>query len=302
MCFGGRAAGRTFNSNFHCSKLSNFESFALQSAGMFKHAANKLTAKRPYLQVWREGFAELSQRLIAALDLHPEPTKLSAEGLLTHETPNREVHCAIQVGTGRSVQWAHFTKTTLAHADISVLRLNMFPDATTRAPKLDVEFFYGFGFANMYINLVPRTNLITDPEYVTKYYRQPGWGGSDKSIFDLKLECEADPAFKPFLSRSLDMRVLAGQAEGNEENAHKIVGIASQAVDMWLAMMSDPEGGQGLTHQESIMLGQLDKHLLNWSRLDPDIKKASAVLGEETTERTLQLYTKDPAILLNGNS
>ncbi|KAK9809418.1 hypothetical protein WJX73_004321 [Symbiochloris irregularis] len=220
----------------------------------------------------------------------------------------KEVHCLTQVGTGRSVQWAHFTRTTLAHIDISVMRLNMFPDASTRAPKLDIEFFYGFGFTNMYINLVPRTNLMVDPDYVNKYYRQPGWGGHDESIFDLKLECEADPAFKPFLSRSLDMRVLAGQvalfhtADGNEENARKIVSIASKAVDMWLAMMSDPGGRQGLTHQDYVMLSQLDKHLLNWSRLDPDNKKASAVMGEEMMERMLQLHTKDPAIILDAKS
>lgn len=39
------------------------------------------------------------------------------------------------------------------------VRINVFPDASTRLPKLDLELFHFFGRVNMYINLVPRANL-----------------------------------------------------------------------------------------------------------------------------------------------
>ena len=39
------------------------------------------------------------------------------------------------------------------------VRINVFPDASTRLPKLDLELFHFFGRINMYINLVPRANL-----------------------------------------------------------------------------------------------------------------------------------------------
>ena len=48
-----------------------------------------------------------------------------------------------------------------AAIDIGTVRLNVFPDSSTRAPKLDIEFFYFFGKINMYVNLVPRTNLVS---------------------------------------------------------------------------------------------------------------------------------------------
>lgn len=39
------------------------------------------------------------------------------------------------------------------------VRVNVFPDASTRLPKLDLELFHFFGRVNMYLNLVPRANL-----------------------------------------------------------------------------------------------------------------------------------------------
>ena len=43
------------------------------------------------------------------------------------------------------------------------VRINVFPDASTRLPKLDLELFHFFGRVNMYINLVPRANLARPP-------------------------------------------------------------------------------------------------------------------------------------------
>lgn len=53
------------------------------------------------------------------------------------------------------------TRSLQAMRDIGVVRVNAFPNATTRAPKLDVELFYWFGKINVYINLVPRANLVS---------------------------------------------------------------------------------------------------------------------------------------------
>lgn len=39
------------------------------------------------------------------------------------------------------------------------VRINVFPDASTTLPKLDIELFHFFGCVNMYVNLVPRANL-----------------------------------------------------------------------------------------------------------------------------------------------
>ena len=42
------------------------------------------------------------------------------------------------------------------------VRINVFPDASTALPKLDIELFHFFGRINMYVNLVPRANLVRD--------------------------------------------------------------------------------------------------------------------------------------------
>jgi hypothetical protein len=41
------------------------------------------------------------------------------------------------------------------------VRINVFPDASTLLPKLDIELFHFFGRVNMYVNLVPRANLVS---------------------------------------------------------------------------------------------------------------------------------------------
>jgi hypothetical protein len=43
------------------------------------------------------------------------------------------------------------------------VRINVFPDASTLLPKLDLELFHFFGRVNMYVNLVPRANLVRPP-------------------------------------------------------------------------------------------------------------------------------------------
>ena len=48
-----------------------------------------------------------------------------------------------------------------AAIDVGTVRLNAFPDSSTRVPKLDIELFYFFGKINMYVNLVPRANLVS---------------------------------------------------------------------------------------------------------------------------------------------
>jgi len=43
------------------------------------------------------------------------------------------------------------------------VRINVFPDTSTLLPKLDIELFHFFGRVNMYVNLVPRANLVRLP-------------------------------------------------------------------------------------------------------------------------------------------
>lgn len=57
-----------------------------------------------------------------------------------------------------------------AKTGICTVRLNVLPDTKRRVPKLDVELFYWFGNINMYVNLLPRANLVRRPGF---YLRLP---------------------------------------------------------------------------------------------------------------------------------
>ena len=60
------------------------------------------------------------------------------------------------------------------------------------------------------------------------------------------------------------------QAKATQENAQRMISVAQEVVDMWLEMMTDPEGKAGIGEEEAALLRQLDAVILNFQRRDTD--------------------------------
>ena len=106
----------------------------------------------------------------------------------------------------------------------------------TLGPQYDVPNF-GFALGTTpdlfaYMDFLPRTDYITDVDYVEKYYN----GAPNKMYLDMK----ADPNFKEFISHHMYTRVsltpnaLCLSADNNTDNIQRLREIAHQRLALWL--------------------------------------------------------------------
>ena len=83
----------------------------------------------------------------------------------------------------------------------------------------------------MYMDFVPRKDLVANPEYMDKYYRE---------LNEEHLRLQDDPGLTSFISRSLYMRVaqtpasLCFTAPDNADNMATVRGTVERLVDQWL--------------------------------------------------------------------
>ncbi|BDA41745.1 hypothetical protein COCOBI_02-5380 [Coccomyxa sp. Obi] len=245
---------------------------------------------------------ELLSTLAEELNIRPQATQVSKDGLSVYNTPDGSLSIALQVGTGEGVEWLVASTTALVKFGGGTIRINVFPDQTTSVPKLDVELFYFFGRINMYVNFVARTDLVLDDEYLTRYYKMKGSAGY--SFHDLQLECMGDPEMSPFESRSIDMRVLTGQtslfqgATATLDNVQKMTAYAKRAVALWLEFAKARDSAVTSSSQAEDLLRH-DRGLYGFAWKDPDNEKVSALVGEGALREMLQLSTRDASILVN---
>jgi hypothetical protein len=87
----------------------------------------------------------------------------------------------------------------------------------------------------MYMDYLPRVDLVASPDYVEKYYN----GDANQAY----IEMMGDPEFKPFISRHMYTRVSLTPvsqcygAKDTPENMAKVRKLAHAHVDRWLAMV-----------------------------------------------------------------
>ncbi|CAL8460820.1 g351 [Coccomyxa elongata] len=245
---------------------------------------------------------DILSTLVEELNVRPQATRVSKDGLTVYNTPDGSLSIALQVGTGEGVGWLVASTTALVKFGGGTIRINVFPDQTVSVPKLDIELFYFFGRINMYVNFVARTDLVLDDEYLTRYYKTKGSAGH--SIHDLQLECMGDPEMSPFESRSIDMRVLTGQtslfqgATATLDNVQNMITYAKRAVALWLEF-AKAEDSAVTTQAQAEDLLRHDRALYGFAWRDPDNEKVSALIGEDALREMLQLSTRDASILAN---
>ena len=102
-----------------------------------------------------------------------------------------------------------------------------------------------FGFALgtvpdlfMYMDYLPRVDLIANPEYADRYYTE---------VNEEFLDLQADDRFNPFISRDLYTRIamtptaVGYTASSTDDVIEKVKGISMSSLDRWLSWVDEAE-------------------------------------------------------------
>lgn len=148
-----------------------------------------------------------------------------------------------------------------------------------------------------YLDLVPRVDLSIDLDYLDRYYEPQNAS---------YLSYEADPAFRPFTSRTLYMRQaqsrtsLCYMAEPSAENLAKFRASAHALLDQWLAWV---DAAPRVRVEDQAALAERDLFLRrSISERDPANVMGVKIFGQELTDRLVgTLWGKDRQSQRAGN-
>lgn len=143
-----------------------------------------------------------------------------------------------------------------------------------------------FGFALgtvpdlfMYMDYIPRVDLLSNIEYVDKFYTE---------VNEEFLDLQSDDRFNPFISRDLYTRVamtptaVGYTAKAEEDVIAKVRGVAMSRLNRWLAWVDEAE----LTAVEDrAKIAERDQQIRrNICERDPANNLGDRLFGKETAE------------------
>ncbi|KAK9829023.1 hypothetical protein WJX72_003477 [[Myrmecia] bisecta] len=296
---------RNYQPNHTCQRYMRVCRSSASAFGLSEDQAPgllRLAAKLEVFPVMQRLQAEILHEIKDGIAAVAMPTRLAQDGMHIYNSPDGDATVVVEVSKGRQVEWLVASCTALVAMDVGTVRINAFPDSTTRIPKLDIELFHFFGKVAMYVNLLPRANLVLNEEYLERYYKTK-MGPKAREWHDLELACMADPAFQPYKTRSQDMRVVTGQtglfymADASVANTQKCGEYAREATAIWLELLQQADG-LVTDPAEAEQLAAFDAKLYEFIRKDPDNEKVVALFGEQAVQQMVQLGSRDSAIVL----
>ncbi len=143
-----------------------------------------------------------------------------------------------------------------------------------------------FGFALgtvpdlfMYMDYIPRVDLLSNIEYVDKYYTE---------VNEEFLDLQSDERFNPFISRDLYTRVamtptaVGYTAKAQEAVIEKVRGVAFSRLDRWLAWVDE---AQKTDPAQRPAIAQRDEQIRrNICERDPANNLGDKLFGKETAD------------------
>ena len=219
----------------------------------------------------------ISQRF-PALQLDP-----GCAGREYYTSPNGEFEGSMQAWSGPGCDW--LVNSWLGNRKASILDMNAtaFLDQQTDVPHL-VMVFGTIPHLFFYFDFTPRSNLMTDPGYLDRYY-QP--------INDAYLDLRGNPAFQWSVSHGTYMRSLTNPStqslmgELNDSNISRLEEYAYHMLDTWLGWL---DSAKPLAPEQRAAQQQYDYTVrrLGYER-DPMNKLAAQVFGEDRVQEMLNV-------------
>ncbi len=224
-------------------------------------------------------FADLRAKVEGRLELKMDP---SCEDIQPYWNIEGDVAGSVSCHTGPEVDWAIFSWMGTPEVGFTNRHLTVWLGPDSRVPHLWMavgtipDLF-------VYLDYGTRTELAADLPYMERYFQPEN---------DRYLGLREDPAFTPFVSRSVAVRSFispigtCATAEPNSENIAKVSEAAHQLVDRWLGWLDDPE-----TVPESLRPALAERDLYVRRRIaetDPANRLAVRLYGDALTERLVR--------------
>ncbi len=171
----------------------------------------------------------LFEKVAGRFELQPDPSTADLQPYESIDGSGAGGNLSTFVGP--EIDWLVYSWVGNPKASFSNMHLTVHLSAKYDAPNLGLAF----GTAPdifMYMDFIPRKNLVTHPEYMDKYYQE---------LNEEHLRLQDDPGLTSFISRSLYMRVtqtpasLCFTAPDNPENMRTVRETSTKLVDQWLA-------------------------------------------------------------------
>jgi len=216
----------------------------------------------------------VDQRFPTRLD--PSVTDLASYGAADGSTKGH-----LSASSSDEIDWmVHSFMGTPAHS-FSNMHLTIWLGPQVKVPH------FGMALGTIpdlfvYSDLVPRTDLMTDLDYLDRYY------GPRNDTF---LEFEANPEFRPFVSREIYMRVAQSRtslcyvAKPSTKALTQVSRAAHELLDQWLHAVDTAE--RVPVEQEEALAARDLKIRRAIAERDPANVMGEKIFGQELTKKLI---------------
>lgn len=246
------------------------------------HSVEELIGQTPdrdnrlvFQQMWQL-LGELRERIGKRFELSLDP---SVADLASYGSADQSTKGHLTAWSGDEMDWLIHSFMGTPQRSFCNMHLTSW-----LGPQINVPHF-GMAMGTIpdmfvYLDLVPRTDLTVDLDYLDKYYEPRNAA---------YLEFEADPEFTPFVSRSLYMRQAQSRtsicymAKPTARNIERVRQAAHAMMDQWLQFI---DAAKPVPVEQQATLAARDLHMRrSISERDPANVMGEKIFGKELTER-----------------
>ncbi|QFU76489.1 red chlorophyll catabolite reductase [Halioglobus maricola] len=181
--------------------------------------------------------AEMNEKIQARFELHLDPCSERFADYSNISGSAEGAEGSLKTYTGPEVDW--YVHSFIGSPESSFTNMHI---TLSLGPQYDVPNF-GFALGTvpdlfMYMDYIPRVDLLANPEYVDRYYT---------AVNEEFLDLQEDARFNPFISRDLWTRVAmtptaVGYTAGKDPAIlEKVKGISLSRLDRWLKWVDEAE-------------------------------------------------------------
>lgn len=179
----------------------------------------------------------MRQKIDARFELTQDPSSKKFEDYRDIATSADGAEGSLRTYSGPEVDW--FVHSYIGSPESSFTNMHI---TISLGPQYLVPNF-GFALGTipdlfLYMDYIPRVDLLSNIEYVDKYY---------SDVNEEYLDLQADERFRPFISRDLYTRVamtptaVGYNADIDDATIDKIEKIAHERLDRWLVWVDEAE-------------------------------------------------------------
>jgi len=239
--------------------------------------APKQDNRKTFERLW--GILEsMRKKIDARFELQKDPCSDKFENYKDINTSAEGAEGSLSTFSGPEVDW--FVHSYIGSPESSFTNMHI---TLSLGPQSLVPNF-GFALGTipdlfLYMDYLPRVDLLANPEYADKYYSE---------VNEEFLTLQADPRFRPFVSRDLYTRIamtptaVGYNADINDETIDLIEKISHERLDRWLKWVDEAEQ---TPLEIRVELAERDEHIRKTICLrDPANALAANMFGKANAE------------------